>query len=155
MASYLAELDLSGFDPKAPPPKTDAFWAIVAAGSAPEDAEMKDALDRISNPPVIILRMLEYGSSSEFCAYLRERKNARALPFRLEECGYERVTNPAVKEGTWKFSWGRATIYALSTLSKSERVSAAKKLVSNPDMFDSLRVQNLSAAIASSELTDR
>jgi Bifunctional DNA primase/polymerase, N-terminal/Family of unknown function (DUF5906)/Primase C terminal 2 (PriCT-2) len=29
VAAYLTQLDISNFDPKAPPPKTDAFWAIV------------------------------------------------------------------------------------------------------------------------------
>jgi hypothetical protein len=29
VAAYLARIDLSGFDPKAPPPKTQAFWEIV------------------------------------------------------------------------------------------------------------------------------
>ena len=50
VAAYLAELDLSGFDPKAPPPKTAAFWAIVDASRAPEDAELADVLDRLGNP---------------------------------------------------------------------------------------------------------
>jgi hypothetical protein len=36
VAAYLATLDLSGFDAKAPPPKTEAFWAIVDANHAPE-----------------------------------------------------------------------------------------------------------------------
>src|SRR5215467_8123129 len=36
--AYLMQLDLSKFDAKAPPPKTDAFWAIVDAHRAPEDA---------------------------------------------------------------------------------------------------------------------
>ena len=31
VAAYLTELDLSAFDPKAPPPKTPAFWDIVNA----------------------------------------------------------------------------------------------------------------------------
>ena len=31
VAAYLTELDLSAFDPKAPPPKTAAFWDIVNA----------------------------------------------------------------------------------------------------------------------------
>ena len=31
VAAYLSEFDLSGFDPKAPPPKTPAFWSIVDA----------------------------------------------------------------------------------------------------------------------------
>ena len=35
VAAYLAELDLSDFDAKAPPPKTAAFWDIVEADNAP------------------------------------------------------------------------------------------------------------------------
>src|SRR5207249_6032869 len=35
VAAYLAELDISSFDPKAPPPKTPAFWDIVDASRAP------------------------------------------------------------------------------------------------------------------------
>ena len=46
----LHELDLSDFDPKAPPPKTPAFWDIVDANRAPEDAELADVLDKLGNP---------------------------------------------------------------------------------------------------------
>jgi hypothetical protein len=35
VAAYLRTLDLTGFDAKAPPPKTSAFWEIVASGSPP------------------------------------------------------------------------------------------------------------------------
>jgi len=45
VAAYLSELDVSGFDPKAPPPKTPAFWDIVLANNSPEDAELADLLD--------------------------------------------------------------------------------------------------------------
>jgi hypothetical protein len=48
VAAYLAELDISAFEPKAPPPKTPAFWDIVDANRAPEDFGLADALDRIS-----------------------------------------------------------------------------------------------------------
>ena len=47
VVAYLAEYDLSKFDPKAPPRKTDAFWAIV--GAAPEEAELADVLDNLGN----------------------------------------------------------------------------------------------------------
>jgi hypothetical protein len=40
-------LDLSDFDPKAPPLKTEAFWAIVAGSHVPEDAELADAIDKL------------------------------------------------------------------------------------------------------------
>jgi hypothetical protein len=47
VTAYLAGLDISGFDPKAPPPKTPAFWDIVDANRAPEDAELADVLDEM------------------------------------------------------------------------------------------------------------
>ena len=47
MVAYLAEYDLSKFDPKAPPRKTDAFWQIVGAGAAPENSELADILDAL------------------------------------------------------------------------------------------------------------
>lgn len=60
VAAYLASLDISSFDPKTPPPKTEAFWAIVDANRAPEDAELADVLDKLGrtspyNPQEIIL----------------------------------------------------------------------------------------------------
>lgn len=45
VAAYLAGIDLSGFDSKAPPPKTQAFWEIANANRAPEDVELADVLD--------------------------------------------------------------------------------------------------------------
>ena len=48
-ARYLATLDLSDFDPKAPPPKTAAWHAIVNANMAPEGGELADLLDAIGD----------------------------------------------------------------------------------------------------------
>ena len=48
VAAYLATLDISGFNPKAPPPKTTAFWAIVDANKAPEESELADALGKVA-----------------------------------------------------------------------------------------------------------
>ena len=42
VAAYLQTLDISDFDPKAPPPRTTAFWAIVDANRSTEDAELSD-----------------------------------------------------------------------------------------------------------------
>ena len=55
VAAYLAELDISAFDPKAPPPKTPAFWDIVDANRAPEDAELADILDKLGKPDATTL----------------------------------------------------------------------------------------------------
>lgn len=58
IAAYLTGLDLSAFNPKAPPAKTDAFWDIVGANQAPEDAELADAIDALDNPDVLTLTQL-------------------------------------------------------------------------------------------------
>ena len=55
VAAWLASHDISRFDPKAPPPKTEAFWSIVDAGRAPEDAELADVLDKIGNPDAVTI----------------------------------------------------------------------------------------------------
>ena len=46
VAAFLAQLPLSGFDPKAPPPKTDAFWAMVDAGRG-----RRGAANSAADPP--------------------------------------------------------------------------------------------------------
>jgi hypothetical protein len=49
VAAYLTQRDLSAFDPCALPRQTAAFFDIVAANQAPEDAELADVLDEIGN----------------------------------------------------------------------------------------------------------
>jgi hypothetical protein len=56
VAAYLAGVDLSGFDCKAPPPKTEAFWDIVDANRAPEDSQLADILDAMGNPRAVTLQ---------------------------------------------------------------------------------------------------
>jgi hypothetical protein len=93
--------DLSRFDAKATPPKTAAFHAIVDVGRAPEEAELADALDRLNNPPAVTIAMLTDKShpAEPIHEWLKERKNRRAIPHRLEACGYVPVSNEAVKDG--------------------------------------------------------
>src|SRR5262249_12738646 len=55
VAAYLGTLDISGFNPKAPPPKTQAWWEIVDAGRSPEDAPLADALDSLARPHAVTL----------------------------------------------------------------------------------------------------
>jgi hypothetical protein len=55
IAAYLHGLSLKDFDPKAPPPKTAAFWEIVNSSRSPENAELADALDALKNPDVVTL----------------------------------------------------------------------------------------------------
>jgi hypothetical protein len=58
VAAYLAKLNISGLDPKAPPPKTPAFSDIINANVAPEDAELADVIDKLGNPDVLTVKQL-------------------------------------------------------------------------------------------------
>jgi hypothetical protein len=128
VAAYLATLDISAFDPKAPPPKTDAFWDIVDANRPPEEAELADVLDELGNPDAVTLADMIAEAVGESREWLEDRRNRRAIPHRLERCGYVRVRNDAAKDGMWKIKDTRQVIYAKNTLSISDRHMAASDL---------------------------
>ena len=131
VAAYLQSLDLSKFDAKAPPPKTQAFWEIANANRAPEDAELADVLDDLGRPNVVTLdRVASQASPLQpaFAEWLRDKTNARRIPHRFEDCGYVAVRNPDDSEGRWKMSGRRHTIYGKTTLTERDRLAAAQKL---------------------------
>lgn len=86
VAAYLASLDIYAFDPKAPPPQTEAFWAIVNASRAPEDAELATALEALREPDVVWVTKIAAHTSTSFAEWLLDRKNSRRIPHRFEEC---------------------------------------------------------------------
>ena len=127
MAAYLSTLDLNEFDAKAPPPKTTAWWAIVDANCAPENAELADILE-IIDKPAVTLQMIKDNATGDFLSWLTEPKNRRAIPHRLEQCGYVQVRYDDAQDGLWKVSGKRQVIYARSVLPLRERIDAAKAL---------------------------
>src|SRR5262245_23217868 len=130
IAAYLADLDLSEFDPKAPPPKTPAFWDIVDANRAPEDAELADVLDDLQRPDVVTLATIKnhVPIDEDFKSWLNDPKNRRVIPHRMETCGYVRVRNDAAKDGLWKIAGKRQSIYARGELSIRDQIEAASSL---------------------------
>jgi hypothetical protein len=128
VAAYLASLDVSGFSAKAPPEKTAAFWAIVDANRAGEDAELADALDRLGNPDATTLVKIKNVAEPDFVLWLKDRKNRRAIPHRFEQCGYVPVRNDARDTGLWVIGGVRQVIYAKAELSPRDRLAAASRL---------------------------
>jgi Family of unknown function (DUF5906) len=128
VAAYLTTLDLSSFDPKAPPPKTDAFWAIVDASRAPEDAELADVLDTLGRPDAVTIAQVASEATGAFALWINDRKNRRSIPHRMEQCGYAPIRNDTNKEGIWKVNRIRQVIYAKSILSIRDRFQAARKM---------------------------
>ena len=74
VAHYLAELDLTDFDPKAPPPKTEAFWEIVDAGHAPENAELLTVLEeRLGSPEAVTIATIKAHTTDADAARMAQR----------------------------------------------------------------------------------
>jgi hypothetical protein len=128
VAAYLAEFDLTGFDPKAPPAKTAAFYDIVDANRAPEEAELSDIFDRLNNPDAVTLDCIAKAATGEIGGWLRDRKNRRAIPHRLEKCGYVAV-RAATLAGLWIIKGARQVVYVRACLSPSDQLRAVQDLV--------------------------
>ena len=130
VAAYLRTLPLDGFDAKAPPPKTPAFWDIVASNQAPEDAELADALETLGWPNAVTVSSIALVAPEEFRTFLTDRRNSRRIPHRLEDCGYNVVRNRHATDGLFKVNGKRCAIYARNTLALREQIAAAEKLAS-------------------------
>jgi len=128
VAAYFAEFDLTGFDPKAPPPKTAAFFDIVDANRAPEEAELADIFDRMKNPDAVTLDRIKKEATGEIGDWVRDRKNRRAIPHRLEKCGFVAV-RANTQAGLWIINGTRQVVYARSCLSLTDQLKAAQDLV--------------------------
>lgn len=128
VAAFLRERDIRRFDPKAPPPKTEAFWDIVASNSAPEAAELSDALEQLRWPGAVTLGAVTEAADASFAEWLRDHRNSRKVPHKMEECGYRAVRNPNAKAGRWKVSGKDVVIYAKRELCPRDAIAAAEKL---------------------------
>jgi hypothetical protein len=126
--AYLQQLDISGFNPKAPPPKTEAFFAIVDANRVSEDAELQDILDELGNRKAITLDSICLKAADDFRCWLTDRKNRKQIPHRFEACGYVPVRNKNADDGLWRVNGKRQAIYALAELSLRDQYDEASKL---------------------------
>jgi hypothetical protein len=130
VAAYLRTLDLSQFDAKAPPKKTTAFWSIVDANRAPEDADLTDVMERLRWPQATTLAcIIDACSDLTFVAWLRERKNSRAIPHRLEAVGYVKLRNDGTEDGRWKVGGKNQAVYVRAELPVRERHAAASEFI--------------------------
>nr|WP_256469995.1 DUF5906 domain-containing protein [Bradyrhizobium sp. 177] len=132
VAHYLANLDLTGFNAKAPPPKTAAWHMVVAAGVAPESGDLSDVIESMGKPDALTLQMVRSKTpgDSQLRLMFDDAKARRAIPKRLAECGYVAVTNPDARDsgGRWRMPSGKTTIYARQDLAEPDRLAAARKI---------------------------
>jgi len=128
VADYLQGMNLSDFDAKAPPAKTPAFWEIVDASRSPEDAEMADALEALGQPDIVTVSKLIFEANDDFADWLRDRRNARRIPHRLEECGYVAIRNENSQDGRWKLNGRNQVLYGKASMSIHDRTAAAWRM---------------------------
>jgi hypothetical protein len=111
--------------PRRPPPS----GIIANASRAPEDAELADVLDRLGNPDATTLIRIQNEARGDFETWIRDRKNRRVIPHRLEGCGYVPVRNDTADSGLWVINRTRQVVYAKADLSIRDRLEAARALV--------------------------
>ena len=119
----------SSSPPTTPPPKTAAFWEIVDAGRATEEAELADLLDKFGNPPAVTLGQLRNEAEGDLADWLGERKNRRIIPHRLESCGYVPVRNPDADDSLWKIRGHRQAVYGKAAVPLRDRLAAVRREV--------------------------
>ena len=86
-------------------------------------------LEALGNPDAVTLLQLIEKAQGGTTDWLMDRRNRRAIPHRMERCGYAPVRNPTAADGLWKLKGGRQVIYARTTLSHDEQVRAARELL--------------------------
>ena len=131
VAAFLAARDLSGFDPKAPPPRTDAFFSMVNMHRSEEDIELSDVLSKMHSPDAVTIEQLMRAANRDnvdFGLWLQDRRNRRSIPHRLERCGMTSVRNPDRKSGLWLVAGSERNIYVKARLSRREQLAAAAAL---------------------------
>lgn len=141
VAAFLRSLDISGFDAKAPPPRTEAFYAIVSANNNPRDVALSATItDEMGSPDVLTLDDIltvigdDVVEDDEVREFLSSRSTRRNIPHAMERAGYEQVRNEGATDGLWKLASGkRKTIYGRKELSFAAMTKAAKARIELPD----------------------
>ncbi len=96
--------------------------------ASPKTRNWRDALDRLGNPAVVTLEDLTGPGQTALGDFLKDRKNARLVPHRMETAGYVPVRNPYAKSGLWQLNGRRQVVYGRRDLSPGERLAAASAL---------------------------
>jgi hypothetical protein len=88
-----------------------------------------DLLDKLGCPTALTIVNLVEKAGGDMAEWLLDRRNRRALPHRLERCGYVSIRNRDAKDGLWKFNDRRQVIYVRAELLREQQLEAALMLV--------------------------
>jgi hypothetical protein len=100
VAALLYQYDLSNFDPKAEPRKTDAFHYMVMTSRGAAYGELADAIDALGNSQALTIDELMVVAPG--LEWLRDVTRRAATGHRISDCGYIAIQNPTAKDGLWR-----------------------------------------------------
>lgn len=129
VAAYLKTLDISKFDAKAPPKKTDAFYTMVDAGTPEKTDDIADALDAVGQPDAVTVEQLELVGDPTLQEWFADIKNAKSVHYRMEASGYVAMRSPHAKDGRWVVLGRRKKVYVRDSLPPQVARKAVQKLV--------------------------
>jgi hypothetical protein len=143
VAAYLHSLDLSHWNAKKPPPKTEAWHDMVGGGLAQESGDLADLLDQLGNPDAITLRAVIENATGAFHQFITDRTNRKLIGYRFSECAMSPVKNPNHPiESKRKFRWSfgkdhngsaiAGSVYARENLTERDRIRVAQQAARSP-----------------------
>ena len=101
---------------------------MVAAGEAPESGELRDVLEDLNNPNAITLARLidraEVLHLRGLADELRDRKQRRSIPQKLDRAGYLLVRNLGTEDGYFSVGGRRVAVYARAALCVADQIRA-------------------------------
>jgi hypothetical protein len=86
-------------------------------------------LDALGNPDAVTPNQLLAKATGNTEEWLADRKNRRAIPHRMERCGYTPLRNHDAKDGYWKIAGTRQPVYAKCELPEGARRRAVIELI--------------------------
>jgi hypothetical protein len=100
----------------------------IQTQSAPENAGTK----HLGNPDAVTLKQIQAKAAGDFGEWVVDRRNRRAIPHRMERCGYTPIRNNDAGDGLWVINKTRQAVYARAMLSPEDRYRAAMRIVRSP-----------------------
>jgi hypothetical protein len=125
VAALLETYDVNSFNPKAPPPQTPAFWEIAIASVPAQVGEIRDAIEGIGSPDLLVLFDLMSGATNtpaETVAMLQDPANRHMLPRYLEAANYVVVPNPNAENRRWRikaYGGRKMLVYGKKTIARN------------------------------------
>jgi hypothetical protein len=117
---------------------------------------LTDLIERMGNPDALTIPRLSNSANreidlSDLARWIDDRDNRKAIPHKLEQCGYVRTPNPDnKKQGIWTIkTWclrlgetkaeavsQRQHVYAKASLSYADQVKAVRAMIERMEKAD-------------------